>query len=104
MIIEINEKGLGRAVSLREAYGKPTPRTIPTIIRYIKAGVTKEIQQQYSIKRTIWQKNYYEHIIRNEKELLEILEYIDNNPINWEEDELNELPTSTKNRRRGIRK
>jgi len=29
----------------------------------------------------IWQPNYYEHIIRNEKALLKIREYIENNPL-----------------------
>ena len=31
----------------------------------------------------IWQRNYYEHIIRNEREYLEIIQYIQNNPLNW---------------------
>ncbi len=39
--------------------------------------------------RTIWQRNYYEHIIRNEKEYIKILEYIQNNPLKWSEDEYN---------------
>ena len=33
-----------------------------------------------------WQRGYYEHVIRNEKEYLRILEYIENNPLKWEED------------------
>jgi REP element-mobilizing transposase RayT len=32
-----------------------------------------------------WQRNYYEHIIRNEKAYLKISEYIINNPIKWNE-------------------
>jgi REP element-mobilizing transposase RayT len=35
----------------------------------------------------LWQRNYYEHIIRNEAELNKIREYIVNNPLNWESDE-----------------
>jgi putative transposase len=34
----------------------------------------------------IWQRNYYEHIIRNDKELEKIREYIVNNPYKWNED------------------
>ncbi len=34
-----------------------------------------------------WQRNYYEHIIRNENELNRIRHYIINNPMNWESDE-----------------
>ena len=36
--------------------------------------------------RNIWQRNYYEHVIRNEKEYYEIVNYIQNNPVNWKED------------------
>ncbi|MEZ5008906.1 MAG: transposase [Chitinophagales bacterium] len=36
----------------------------------------------------IWQRNYYEHIIRNEKSNNHISQYIINNPINWEKDSL----------------
>jgi len=34
----------------------------------------------------LWQKNYYEHIIRNERELHNIARYIRNNPLNWQLD------------------
>lgn len=34
----------------------------------------------------IWQRNYYEHIIRNEKEYIEIIRYIQNNHIHWNKD------------------
>ncbi|MBU1078787.1 MAG: hypothetical protein KKH98_15940 [Spirochaetes bacterium] len=30
-----------------------------------------------------WQRSYYEHVIRNEKELLNIRKYINNNPLKW---------------------
>lgn len=32
----------------------------------------------------LWQRNYYEHIIRDEQSRLKIARYIDNNPLNWE--------------------
>jgi REP element-mobilizing transposase RayT len=31
----------------------------------------------------VWQRNYYEHIIRNEKDLQNTREYIINNPLQW---------------------
>ena len=34
----------------------------------------------------LWQRNYYEHIIRNEKSYQRISDYIVNNPSNWDED------------------
>ena len=36
----------------------------------------------------VWQRNYYEHIIRNEKSYLQIAEYIENNLAQWQDDEL----------------
>jgi hypothetical protein len=36
----------------------------------------------------IWQRNYHEHIIRNETEFKNIWGYIDNNPRKWEEVQL----------------
>jgi hypothetical protein len=37
----------------------------------------------------LWQRNYYERIIRNEKELCKIREYIQNNPLKWSLDREN---------------
>jgi len=34
--------------------------------------------------KKLWQRNYYEHIIRNEIELNHLREYIINNPVKWE--------------------
>jgi hypothetical protein len=34
----------------------------------------------------LWQRNYYEHIVRDEDELNRIRAYIVNNPLNWNED------------------
>jgi len=39
----------------------------------------------------IWQRNYYEHIIRNRKELAAIRNYIRTNPVKWHNDEENPL-------------
>ena len=38
---------------------------------------------------SVWQRNYYEHIIRNEYNLNRIREYIENNPLKWEFDQEN---------------
>ena len=54
--------------------------TISRIIKQMKGIITKEIG--YSI----WQKSFHDHIIRNEKEYNLIAEYIENNPIKWEDD------------------
>jgi putative transposase len=45
-------------------------------------------EQDHRLGR-LWQRNYWEHIIRNETELNRIREYIRNNPAQWREDRLN---------------
>jgi REP element-mobilizing transposase RayT len=54
-----------------------------------KSAVTKRIN---SLRNTpgakLWQRNYWEHIVRNEPELNRIREYIGNNPAKWEMDKL----------------
>lgn len=48
---------------------------------------TREVIKSLDYK--IWQRNYYEHIIRDEKAYINISNYIIENPLNWEEDQLN---------------
>jgi putative transposase len=43
----------------------------------------------------LWQRNYYEHIIRNEADLSDIRQYIANNPLNWQLDLENPIPATT---------
>ena len=56
---------------------------ITNVVGLFKSGVSRKIG--YSI----WQRNYYEHVIRNENELYEIQKYIQYNPLNWEKDKYN---------------
>ena len=37
-------------------------------------------------KKPVWQRSYYDYIIRNDKSLKRIREYISGNPVNWEQD------------------
>jgi len=65
-----------------------TSKTIGSIIRGFKIGVTKWFRQ-YTKVHDVWQRNYYEHIIRNYDELTNIREYIIKNPLNWQTDSNN---------------
>ncbi len=73
-------------VPLRNEFQKIIPGSIGSIVRGFKIGVTKWFRKNSSIKN-VWQRNYYEHIIRNEESYIKITEYIENNPIKWENDE-----------------
>ena len=55
----------------------PTNARIPALISTLKRFVNKKIGYN------IWQRSFHDHIIRSEREFLEICGYIDNNPINW---------------------
>lgn len=83
---------------LREnAYKKIISWSLGSIIRGYKIGVTKWCRNvsgraQNIVPLQIWQRNFYEYIIRNEEDLNRIREYIMNNPVNWMEDEMNQGP------------
>jgi REP element-mobilizing transposase RayT len=57
-----------------------------TTKKYID-GVNQNNWQRFDGK--LWQRNYWEHIIRNENEYLRISQYIIDNPIKWDHDKLN---------------
>ena len=60
------------------------------MMAYFKYQSAKEINGMRATPgNSIWQRNYYEHIIRDEKELHAIREYIRYNPLKWDEDEEN---------------
>ncbi len=59
------------------------------IIAYFKYKTTQDINKiTHTPGLKIWQRNYYEHIIRNEDSLQVLREYITNNPLSWELDQL----------------
>ena len=71
---------------------KPAPTSkrhaLPEIIRALKTFSARRINEIRGTPGTpVWQRNYYEHVIRNEIDLEEIREYIQNNPFKWLEDE-----------------
>ena len=69
-------------------YQKIIPKSLGSIIRGFKIGVTKCCNHQ-KYKHFTFQRNYHEHIVRNENELNRIREYIINNPLQWQFDREN---------------
>jgi REP element-mobilizing transposase RayT len=67
---------------------------LPKVVGYFKMNSAKLINQLRGTQgQSIWQKNYYEHIIRNEVALTQIREYIVNNPLKWHQDIENQQGT-----------
>ena len=64
-----------------------TPGSVGAIIQNYKSVTSRKISaQSEKLKGQIWQRNYYEHIIRNDADLQTITDYIQTNPLNWEKD------------------
>jgi putative transposase len=87
----------------RNEFQKMIPRSIGSIVKGFKIGVTKwfRINEDVSVgdgnfqplqsQQKLWQRNYHEHIIRNEKSYQTISDYIINNPVKWKGDKFYKL-------------
>jgi REP element-mobilizing transposase RayT len=69
-----------------------TSQTIGSMVRGFKIGVTKWFRSQ-SLNSNVWQRNYFDRIIRDEKALLNVRQCIRNNPIHWHLDRHKHLET-----------
>jgi REP element-mobilizing transposase RayT len=87
-----NASAYGNPMSVARSETKPINgpkrRSIGAIIGVYKMSVTRRIQAELN-GANIWQRNYYEHIIRNNAEYGRIQFYIESNPIKWGEDKEN---------------
>jgi REP element-mobilizing transposase RayT len=71
-----------------ESFGCPVAGSLPTVIRSFKSAATKRINiLRDNSGGPVWQRNYYDRVIRDERELDSIRQYITDNPVKWEEDE-----------------
>ena len=65
------------------------PGSLGAILGQFKSITAKRINLLRGTRGvSVWQRNFYEHIIRNETELENIWDYIDTNPLRWQEDKL----------------
>jgi putative transposase len=89
--------GAQHAVPLQPSRTNVQPGSLGAIVRSFKSAVTKRINELRDMPGTpFWQRNYWEHIIRDERSLNRIREYIENNPGRWAEDQLH--PAAPPNR------
>src|SRR5690606_5266060 len=73
---------------LRRDMPRSPSKTIGSIVRGFKIGVTKWFRGNTDV-HDVWQRNYYEHIVRNERSLNRIRRYILENPARWHTDRAN---------------
>jgi len=92
----IHQEDNRRAPTAAEQFGKPVSASIPTIIRSYKSAVALRIHcARPNDIGPVWQRNYYEHVIRNDDDYNRIYNYIETNPLAWADDieNLANLPT-----------
>jgi putative transposase len=79
----------------RSKMGEHSGSPLPDVIQWFKTMSTNEYIRGVkesnwpAFRQRFWQRNYYEHIIRDEYDLNSIREYIVNNPLKWEFDKEN---------------
>jgi len=75
-------------ISRQLRFGAPLPGSLSSVVGSFKSAVSRLINKtRNSPGMPVWQRNYYEHVIRNEDDLNSIREYITYNPSRWADDE-----------------
>lgn len=112
LLFEISHDPLFDSNPQFEAFSKPTKQSIPTIVRAYKSAVTRKIRQTLTERETVfgdddghgtpdcghgtpcpyvvWQDGYFDNTIKNEKMYEKVWQYIDANPLLWNDDCYNE--------------
>ena len=64
--------------------GKSKDASLSQVIQALKSLVTKKFREELGVLEKFWQRGFYDHIIRNERDYLEKKRYILNNPLKEE--------------------
>jgi len=81
--------GAQHAAPLQRTNAVP-PGSLAAVIRSFKSAATKGINELRATPGApVWQRNYHEHVIRNDRDLDRIRQYITENPAQWAEDGFN---------------
>jgi len=91
MLIDANEgtarpadTGTARHAPTGRAFAQSVSHSLASVVGSFKSAVSKRINELRGTPGTVvWQRNYYEHIIRNEHDIQQVREYIVNNPAKW---------------------
>jgi putative transposase len=82
-----NHQGANHAPLRWDILRQRKPRSLSSFIGGFKSSVTKRIKEFCEqLNPVVWQRNYYESIVRDDRQLNNIREYIVNNPQKWDED------------------
>jgi len=93
-VIVLSDVGARHAVPVTrgERFGHSAAGSLATIVRSFKSIASKRINDsRKTLGETVWQRNYSEHVIRDQGSLQRIREYIVNNPQRWDSDRENPM-------------
>ena len=89
-IVSIRDEGKARLAPTTARFRRPLPGSLPVIVGAVKSACTNRINvMRQTPGLSLWQRNYYEHVVRSESELARVREYIVMNPTCWDEDSEN---------------
>jgi hypothetical protein len=75
------------SASPHREFGQPRAGSLGTVVGAFKSAVTRRINQHRGTPgASVWQRNYHDRIIRNERHLHAARRYIRDNPAKWHED------------------
>ena len=87
LVLSPEECSVGRLPRRLGSGEGPGRRSLASFVGGLKSATTKRINEMRGTPRApVWQRNYYERVIRNERELQRAREYILDNPRKWGED------------------
>jgi REP element-mobilizing transposase RayT len=96
-ILILEEVGAGFKPTPTNSPGRIRPlQPLPEIVRALKTFSARRInERRRTPERPVWERSYYDHVIRDEESLERIRDYISNNPLRWSMDRENPLQTET---------
>lgn len=82
-----------------EQFRRPMRGSLSTIVRSFKAAASRRVARERLFTVPLWQRGYYERVVRDDDELERIRDYIRDNPREWELDRENPNAASSKKRK-----
>lgn len=90
IITILRELGTSAPCPYQAVFGKTSPGSLSTIVAAFKSVAARRVNRERGTPAAeFWQRNYYEHVIRNDEELDRARQYILTNPLRWSLDKEN---------------
>ena len=81
--------GEAQTEAFESRFGPQKSKSLPTIIGGFKSAATRAVGLARAEKTDVWQRRFFDRIVRTEDQLLNVRRYIENNPANWPDDRCN---------------